>query len=225
MEQNQQFSAQQPGPQDPAQLQDALQNILRQPAAAGSPALNTFSMLQERRASRLADAANTISQALGKNQPDGVALQTLARSIDALRTQVANQTVRLANWPKPKPNEWLVFGTVTDPHGQPASGQIVRVFDKDRKLDDLLGETNTDANGDFSVIYHARDFKETGENAPDLYVMVSDTNGKLLYSSRDQVRFEAGKSEYFAIRLDASVKAKKNTGQTTRITRRKPADD
>jgi|GEM_PF-2371236 len=226
MAQNQQFSSQNPGPQiDPTQLQNLLQSMMQQSATVGGSALDTFSKLQERRAARLTDAAAVISEQFGKKNPDSVTLQTLADSTSALKTQRDGQATRLKSWPKPRPNEWIVFGTVTDAKGSPVNDLTVRVFDKDRKLDDLLGETNTDENGAFSVTYHERDFKETGENLPDLYVMVSDAAGKLLYSTRDQVRFEAGKSEYFAIQLGKRpTKAQSKTGtddDVTKISRKK----
>ncbi len=95
----------------------------------------------------------------------------------------------------------MVYGRVFDAAGKPAAGLIVRVFDRDRKLDDLLGETETDANGDFHSVYHARDFYEKGENAPELYIMVEDAAGNELFSSRENVRPLAGQSEYFVIQL------------------------
>jgi hypothetical protein len=46
---------------------------------------------------------------------------------------------------------------------------------------------------------HARDFYEKGENAPELYLMVEDAAGNELFSSRENVRPQAGQSEYFVI--------------------------
>ncbi len=226
MAQNQQFSNQNPGPQiDPTQLQNLLQNMMQQSATVGGSALDTFSQLQARRAARLADAAKVISDSFGKKNPDAVVMQTLTDTTNEFKVQMDSQATRLKSWPKPRPNEWIVFGTVTDAQNNPVSNLTVRIFDKDRKLDDLLGETNTDDNGTFSVVYHERDFKETGENLPDLYVMVSDAAGKLLYSTRDQVRFEAGKSEYFAIQLgkrSGRTQGKTSTdSDVTKISRKK----
>jgi hypothetical protein len=195
---------------DPAQAQ----SMLEQTAGMGVPALDTFAGLQQRRAARAADVVKVLRKQLGKDHPDVVAVAAMADSMVELKTRFENQTTRLKNWPKPRSNEWLVFGTVVDAQGEPLSGLTVRVLDRDRKYDDLLGETETDEFGDFSVIYHERDFKETGEKLPDLYVEVSDSKGKLLYSSRDNVRYEAGQSEYFTIRLDTKppkVQRKKTT--------------
>jgi hypothetical protein len=222
MEQNQPFFGGIPGPRiDLTQLQEALQNMLHQAAGAGTPALLMFARLQESRAARLNDAAKTISEMFGKDHPDVAILTNIASSVERLRTQMISQATRMQRWPKPRPKEWLVFGTVIDAQGKPGSGLTVRVFDRDRKYDDLLGETTTDEFGDFSVIYHERDFAEAGEKLPDLYVMVSDSGGKVIYSTRDKIRFEAGKSEYFAIRLDQKTEAKKSGTQTTKISRKK----
>jgi len=188
---------------DQAQRDAALQAGTAQAAQTSVPALNTFAQVQQRRAGRMTEIATVLAGQLGSNNPDVLAIQDAAKSVAQLKTQVAQQATRLKNWPKPRPNEWVVFGTVTDAQGNPAAGLTVRVFDRDRKYDDLLGDTNTDESGDFSAIYHERDFKETGENLPDLYVMVMDASGKVIYSSRDSVRYEAGRSEYFAIRLEA----------------------
>ncbi len=224
MEQKEQFFSGMPGPQvDPEQLNQLLENVMRHTADAGAPALETFTQLQQRRAARMTETAEALRKKLGKNHPQIAALENAAQSLTELKTHLDTQRARLKKWPKPRANEWIVFGTVTDSQGQPASGLTVRVFDRDRKYDDLLGETETDENGDFSTIYHERDFAETHENLPDLYVMVSDASGKTLYSSRENVRFEAGKSEYFAIRLgkQSRTSSKKRGSTTDETIRRK----
>lgn len=188
-------------PIDPAQLQDNLQSTLSQAAKAGAPTLETFTGLQQRRATRMKDIAGALGAVAGSTNPDVVAIQGQVEAIGALKVQVETQVQRVSRWPKPRPNEWIVFGTVTNADGSPAAGLRVRVFDKDRKYDDLLGDTESDENGDFWATYHERDFKETGENFPDLYVMVTDASGAVVFSSRDNVRFESGRSEYFDIHL------------------------
>lgn len=222
MEQKQSFS-ETPGPQvDAEQLSQALENVLRHTADLGVPALETYTKLQQRRADRMAGAAKALQKKLGKDHPRVAALENTAKSLAEINTRIEAQRERLKNWSKPRANEWMVFGTVTDAQGQPASGLTVRVFDRDRKYDDLLGETETDGNGDFSVIYHERDFAETRENLPELYVMVSDASGKTLYSSRENARFGAGRSEYFAIHLGKRTRtAGKKSSPTRKTSKRK----
>jgi hypothetical protein len=210
MEQKASFIGGTPGQDvDPAQLEEALHNIMKQPAQSGAPALGMFTQLQQRREQRLGAAAKGLAKPLGKDHPDVVAVENAAKSLTALRARISTQAARVKSWPKVRPNEWIVFGTVIDAQNKPAAGLTVRVYDRDRKYDDLLGETETDANGDFAVVYHERDFKESNENLAELYLMVSDAKGSQLYSSQDNIRFEAGKSEYFAIRLGMQTRAAK----------------
>jgi hypothetical protein len=227
MEQKNSFIGGFPNPNlDEAQLQDALQKMLQQTAQNGAPALGLVAQIQQRRAARLETAASALGKELGPDHPDVVALQNTVQAVARFNVKLDRQNERLKTWPKTRPNEWLVFGTVLAADHTPVSGAIVRVYDRDRKYDDLLGETETGANGDFSVIYHERDFKETGEARPDLYVMVSDAQGKLLYSSRDSIRFEAGQAEYFAIQLgeaspNTAPKPVKATRTAPRASRKK----
>lgn len=186
---------------DEADAQGAFQRMMRSAAQESTPDLDMLARLQKRRAERMNVAAKALTKELGKDHPDVIALKEGAVSAAAIHAEIGVQTARFKRWPKPRADEWAVFGTVLDSKNKPVAGANVRVFDRDRKYDDLLGEAETDKNGDFSVVYRERDFMEHGEKNPDLYVMVSDAMGKQLYSSRDHVRFEAGKSEYFAIQI------------------------
>lgn len=234
MEKREKFISGLPGQEvDEEKLQDALRDMLKQTANEGVPALGMFAQLQKRRAARLNVAAKGLGKELGKNHPDVVMIQDTAKTVGQLNSRLDTQSARMKTWPKARPNEWVVFGTVVDAENKPASGLTVRLYDRDRKYDDFLGESETDANGDFSIIYHERDFMESGENLPELYVTISDAKGKEVYSSRDNVRFNSGRSEYFAIRLGkvrraaaaksttAKSSATKSTATTTKASRKK----
>ncbi|MBK9124061.1 MAG: hypothetical protein IPM16_13230 [Chloroflexi bacterium] len=95
---------------------------------------------------------------------------------------------------KPRqPRENIAFsvsGTVMGPEGKPAANVLVRVFDKDVKYDDLLGAAMTSRKGTFTVTYRLRDFSE-GEDAADLYFVVTDSAGKERLSTADRVMFNA----------------------------------
>lgn len=81
---------------------------------------------------------------------------------------------------------------------------IVKVLDKDWRLDDELGGARTDAAGKFAVAYEEEDFRDLRlEREPDLYLVVrTPDNARVLYSSADQVRQEAGKAEHYEIEID-----------------------
>ncbi len=194
---------------DDTQLQNALDQMLKQTTLGGAPALEMLSQLQQRRAARLDAAAKGLGRELGMDHPDVLAIQQASQAVEQLNVKINTQSAQLKTWPKARAHEWLVFGVIVSADDTPAVGFTVRVYDRDRKYDDLLGETETDVNGAFSIVYHERDFKESNENLPELYVMVKDEKGAQVYSSRDNVRFNAGKSEYFAIRLGQPTSTRK----------------
>jgi len=179
----------------------AMENFAAQASRSSAPALNVLAQLQQKRAQRIEAAAGSLEKVLGAEHPQVALLKQNAVSAGEFKAQFNVQAERVEKRPKLRANEWMVYGRVFDTAGKPPAGLTVRVFDRDRKLDDLLGETETDQYGDFSVVYHARDFYEKGENAPELYVMVEDAAGNELFSSRENVRPQAGQSEYFVIQL------------------------
>lgn len=179
------------------QLEQLSGNALK----TSSPAFSTFAQFQKQRADRLKQGLKQIKKDLGADSPEFALAQAAQKRAALLNMQFATQSARIKHRPVPKANEWMVYGQVVDASSGPVAGVRVRVFDHDRKYDDLLGDTQTDENGEFSVIYHERDFLESNENLPELYVMVTDEKGNLLYTSKDNLRFNAGRSEYFLIQL------------------------
>jgi hypothetical protein len=192
----------------PDAIKAVMTSLLDQPAEIYPPTLERFAALQGQRAARLAGAAARLQARLGQDHPRVTAIRRTAAAADFLTRSLGTTATRVMNIPKLAPQEWMVFGRVLTVTGAPVSDVQVRVFDLDGMFqgqanrDDLLGEKTTDVHGDFVIIYHQRDFAEPRENALDLYVVVSDTHGKELYSSRDHVYTDAGRAEYFEIVLN-----------------------
>jgi hypothetical protein len=192
----------------PDAIKAVITSLLDQPAETYPPTLERFAALQGQRAARLAGAAARLQAHLGQDHPRVTALRRTAAAADFLSHSLGTTATRAMNIPKLAPQEWMVFGRVLTVTGAPVPGVQVHVFDLNglfhgrENLDDLLGEKTTDVHGDFVIIYHQRDFAEPGEKTPDLYVVVSDTHGKELYSSRDHVYTNAGRAEYFEIVLN-----------------------
>jgi len=185
----------------PDDVKTALDAFVDRSSDAAVPIMESFAELQEKRATRLADAEARLKEHLGEDDSRVTALRQSAFAAEGLKRSLRTTALRDDRLPKLRAQEWMVFGRVLDSGGRPVVGVTVRVFDRDRKYDDLLGETETDEYGDFSVVYHERVFAEAGEDLPELYVMVEDQRGNLLYSSRDEIRYEAGRAEYFHVVL------------------------
>jgi hypothetical protein len=197
------------------EVKSALENLTAQASRSSGPALNIFSQLQHKRAQRIETAAGSLEKMMGADHPQVAVLKQNAAAAGEFKAYYKAQAERVEKRPKLRANEWMVFGRIFDSTGKPAPNLTVRVFDQDLKLHDLLGETETDESGDFAVVYHARDFYEKGENAPELFVMVEDQAGKTLFSSRENIRPQAGRSEYFTIQLadKAAKSAAKKRGR------------
>ena len=101
---------------------------------------------------------------------------------------------------------YTIWGCVTDSEsGCGVPNVVVSAFDKDLLFDDLLGEVITDAEGNFRVTYEGSAFNRFFDSRPDIYVRVKTLGGRLLYTTENSVRSEAGKEEHFAIELPHST--------------------
>lgn len=95
---------------------------------------------------------------------------------------------------------WIGQGRVLK-NGEGVSGLLVRLFDMDRRYDDKLGAALTDEDGNFQITYRVQDFREGDEPGPDLYLLVTDQEKNVLYTSEETVRFGAGRVETFDITI------------------------
>lgn len=101
--------------------------------------------------------------------------------------------------------EFRITGIVRERETRrPLPGLIVRAYDKDLLYDDLLGSVTTDSSGCFEIRYAGSDFQEIFDRRPDIYFKVLDPSGeRLLHSTSDAVRWNAGKNEYVQIEVPA----------------------
>jgi hypothetical protein len=89
--------------------------------------------------------------------------------------------------------------------GRPLLDLVVRAYDADFALDDLLGEVRTDADGRFAIVFTQVQFRDVKESRPDLYLEIFDTSGeRLIHSTRSALRRNAGVDESYAIEIPAA---------------------
>jgi hypothetical protein len=171
------------------------------------------------RASRAEAARTRLARSLGEDHPRVLELRRREDLLLGLAQRLEDVKRKVDDAPDLRPIEWMAHGRVTLDTGESLPGMTVKVFDKDRKLDDLLGDTVTDTAGEFRAVYHARDFAETGEEMPELYVAVFDRRGKRVFSSDRPVRPAVGRSDFFEIilteqRLEQGVPRTRCTAKT-----------
>ena len=96
----------------------------------------------------------------------------------------------------------LIGSAVEEESGRPLAGLRVRAFDKDVLFDDPIGDTVTNAQGQFEISYTEANFRDFHETLPDVYIRVFDERGeKLLYSTERAVRKSAELVERFEVRI------------------------
>ena len=103
--------------------------------------------------------------------------------------------------PVPDADTWIVQGQITDDQGQGIGGLIVSLYDADLFFDDRLGQTETDAQGQYTFTYRTADFTDLFEGRPDIYLKVLDRNGNALYTSEATIRCGAGRVEIVNVTL------------------------
>jgi len=96
-----------------------------------------------------------------------------------------------------------LYGSVIEEEsGRPLEGLVVRAYDQDLIFDDHLGDTHTDAAGQFQISYTEVQFQDLHETLPDLYLRIFDASGKrLLHTTEREVRKNAQVAERFEIRI------------------------
>lgn len=108
---------------------------------------------------------------------------------------------------------FIIRGLVTAQNtGAGIADLTVSACDRDLLFDDLLGETQTDADGQFEIIYDAERFQSLFDRQPDIYLIIKAPDGAELHTTAPNVRFSAGREEFFDIELPADAAPGKGGG-------------
>ena len=74
--------------------------------------------------------------------------------------------------------EFFVFGKVFIDNEEPAISYSVRAFDRDLRSEQLLGESETDIEGKYKILYSSDKFRRADKGQADLRLRVFDQNNK-----------------------------------------------
>jgi hypothetical protein len=96
-----------------------------------------------------------------------------------------------------------VSGQVRQPDNHPVAGVIVRVFDKEMRTEEQLGETTSDNNGHYHINYSSAQIRRSGKSNADLIVRALNRDGKVLATS--PLIFKAAPEQTIDLTLDGAV--------------------
>ncbi|HQN65090.1 MAG TPA: neuraminidase-like domain-containing protein [Methylophilus sp.] len=98
-----------------------------------------------------------------------------------------------------QPGIFTIRGAVKDSNDKPQPDLTVIAFDKDLRKEQALGQSLTDAQGNYRVEYTAKDFAiaEGVADKPDLLVRVYSDKDKTTLIAESETRFNAGRDEVF----------------------------
>lgn len=84
------------------------------------------------------------------------------------------------------PASLLVYGRIVDFNGVPAADLIVVAFGKDVAGENRLGESTTNANGEYRVPYREETYRRSRNErrGPDVFVRTYDARGSVLFTSK-----------------------------------------
>jgi len=110
--------------------------------------------------------------------PEGQLLVTSERKNNAKLEETIDLTVQALE-PAPQEDRFVVEGTIRQADGDIFVGAIVRVFDKDLRREQLLGEKITNQDGNYEITYTRAQFQRAEKNSVDLVVRVFNQAGEL----------------------------------------------
>ncbi len=104
--------------------------------------------------------------------------------------------------------ENLVLGRVVDKLNRPLAGLIVQAFDRDMRSEELLGESITNREGKYEIIWLHSQLSGRGKKEADIIIKVFTREKKTLLfaSDMDEVRFNASPREEINITIETAIK-------------------
>lgn len=93
-------------------------------------------------------------------------------------------------------DEYMVNGQIVHPKtGKPLPGVVVEAVDKDVSQNDLLGLDTTDDNGQFEIVFTAKDFQEHGEGPPEVFLRAGVDRENMVPVTEAAMKLQPGTAE------------------------------
>ncbi len=119
-------------------------------------------------------------------------------NVDELTADLINKLLIKRDPPENKPI-YTVSGRVQYSPGDASRPKLVRAYDRDLRSEELLGEVEIDADGNYSIQYGPEKFRRAEKATADLRVSVCNSDGLELISS--PIVFNAGRDETIHVKL------------------------
>lgn len=133
--------------------------------------------------------------------------QTLVKAIEEdLNVQIARlKATDTRPIPQPQKDHYIVFGRVTDrKSGLGLPNVVLRIFDLDRKQDDLLGSAQTDDDGYYRLEYPAQAIADERDRKAEIYIQVLDETGAIVHQTPRSFFEKAGPVHELDIVIDGA---------------------
>lgn len=102
--------------------------------------------------------------------------------------------------------EYRIGGQVLHPStGQPVPGMLVSAMEKDISKHDYLGVDISDASGNFEIVFTAKQFKESGEGEPEVFLAAGTDRENAVVLTDSPLRPRPGIKETVDIALPAQM--------------------
>ncbi|WP_227677712.1 ribosomal protein L7/L12 [Psychrobacter sp. H8-1] len=144
---------------------------------------------------------------------DKLTLEKASRYKKTLEAVGAKVNLESLKSKDPKNDNYLVKGQVNLANGEPASGVLVRAYDKDLRSEQYLGGASTSKAGEYAISYKQEQFSRSEKNNADLLLRVFNEVGVELASKakiegEPDIFFNSPKKMEINLQLEKSAAVK-----------------
>lgn len=156
-----------------------------------------------REAEALRQEHTRLRDRLGAEHPKVRALEATANGSEAIARWAEETVGRTERRPEVRGDEWVVTGRVAAPREVAEAGLTVELADRDGRVVEQLGKVTPDARGEFVVSARGEEFRDLLTTHPDLFLRVTDAEGKTFVAAGTPLRPEPGRLDHLEVTIEA----------------------